>query len=216
MELPRFSQVAEEVSYGFQLIGERKFTEAREHLEKGLRRVETGGFRTEIALFQSTLGFLEKAQGHLKEAWRWYEKAEKTLPDDPALKIIVARFLVEQFAQPEGAIKRAKRVLKLCPANASFLHHAYVTMGLAYLAKGEKKNALEMFDKSMEDDFAGLVSADSIDLHLVEAFVKRDWEMNRCRAFLEKGKRFAETSRNETALKTFDRLLASFEATAAG
>lgn len=214
MEELRFSQVAGEVAEGLRRIGDKKFAEAETLLKAGLARSEPGGFRTELALFQSAFGFLEKARGNMKEAWRWYEKAEKTFPDDPALKIISARFLIEQFAQPDAAIKRAKRVLKLCPQSRPFLHHAYVTLGLAYLAKGGKKQAAEMLDKSMEDDFAGMISPENIDLHLVEAFVKREMEMERCRTFLVKAHRFAETVRDAKMSQTFSNLLAYFDRSA--
>ncbi|MBI4126896.1 MAG: hypothetical protein HY465_05320, partial [Deltaproteobacteria bacterium] len=119
----------------FELMKAKQYAETEKLLVNNLARTED---ETAIALYHSTLGVLFKLQGEYRTAWKHYERAEKLLPKDPALKIISARLLIDQFNEYDQAIKKAKKVLSLIPDNPVFAHQAHITMGLAYVKKGQK------------------------------------------------------------------------------
>ena len=192
----------------FELMNAKQYADAEKLLAGNMARTDDDAA---IALYHSVLGVLFKLQGEYKTAWKHYERAEKLLPDDPALKIISARLLIDQFAEYGAAIKRAKKVLELIPGNPVFAHQAYTTIGLASIRKGDRKKAIEMLSASMGDDFKGFVSAKNIDFELVEALLKRGAGAPACRSFLLKAKAFAEATREPPYIKLLDRMLAAFD-----
>ncbi|HPQ81501.1 MAG TPA: hypothetical protein PLZ86_07235 [bacterium] len=192
----------------FELMNSKQFADAEKLLSGNMSRTDDDAA---IALYHSVLGVLFKLQGEFKTAWKHYERAEKLLPKDPALKIISARLLIDQFAEYGQAIKRAKKVLELIPGNPVFAHQAYTTMGLAHVRKGERKKAVEMLEASCGEDFRGFVSPKNIDFELVEALLRRGWGIPSCRAFLAKAKAFADASGEKPYMNLLDRMIGSFD-----
>lgn len=198
-----------EVCYrAFELIGAKQYADAEKLLSINMARTED---KTAIALYHSVLGVLFKVQGEYKTAWRHYERAEKLMPDDPALKIISARLLIEQFAEYSQAIKRAKKAMDLSPGNPVFTHQGYTTMGLAYCKKGDRKKTLEMLNHSQINDFMDFISAKNIDFELVEAMLRRGWGEENCRAFIVKALEFAKKTKEDQYIRLFGKMLAAFE-----
>lgn len=199
-----------EVCYrAFELISAKQFADAEKLLAGNMARTDDN---VSIALYHSVLGVLYKLQGEFKTAWRHYERAEKLMPDDPALKIISARLLIDQFAEYHQAIKRAKKVLELSKGNPVFMHQAYTTMGLAYCKKGDRKKALEMLTSSIVDDFENFVSAKNIDYELVEAILRRGWGQEICKAYLEKAYAFAKKMKEGPHIALLEKMLGAFDA----
>jgi len=198
-----------EVCYrAFELIAAKQFADAEKLLAGNMSRTDDN---VAIALYHSVLGVLYKIRGEYKTAWRHYDRAEKLMPEDPALKIISARLLLDQFAEYHQAIKRAKKVLDVAGKNPVFVHQAYITMGLAYCKKGDKKKALEMLKCSLVDNFESFISAKNIDFELVEAVLRRGWGEDLCRAFLEKALAFANKTQESQHIKMFQKMIAAFE-----
>ena len=208
-----FQEIQGYIYRAFQLMKQKNFTEAESILKTKLDTLGDGGDKTELALLFSTLGVMEKYRGDQKAAWRHYEKAEKLLPDDPALKIISARLLIDAFAQYDTAIKKTKKILKLAKGIPSFEHQATTTMGLAYLKKGDKKKAVQMLDKAMEDNFQGILSAENIDFNLIETFMHRNIEREKCKAYAQKALALAQKTNEEKPLQFISKFLDSFEVT---
>ena len=193
----------------FELIGVKKFEDAEKLLLSNMSKSDDD---TAIALYHSTLGVLYKVKEDYKTAWKHYQRAEKLLPNDPALKIISARLLIDQFAEYSQAIKKAKKVVKLVPHNPVFLHQAYITIGLAELKKGEKKKAIESLKKSIGDDFHGFITGKNIDLHLVEGILRRGWGKQACFEFLEKALVFVKKIEEEAYIRLFSGMVEAFHA----
>lgn len=192
----------------FELIGAKQYDDAEKLLAGNMSRTDDDA---SIALYHSVMGVLFKVQGEYKTAWRHYQRAEKLLPDDPALKIISARLLINQFAEYGQAIKKAKKVLEIIPNNPVFAHQAYTTMGLAHLKKTEKNKAVEMLVKSAGNDFSGFVSAKNLDFELVEALLKRGWGVLECKDFLKKALEFAKKTGEENYIKLLTKMLTVFD-----
>lgn len=192
----------------FELMGAKQYEDAEKLLSSNMARTDDDA---SVALYHSLLGVLFKLQGEYKTAWKHYQRAEKLLPNDPALKIISARLLIEQFAEYDQAIKKAKKVLEIIPNNPVFAHQAYITMGLSFCKKSEKKKAIEMLEKSVVNNFSGFVSAKNIDFTLIEIFLRKGWGVPICRDFLVKAKAFAEMTSEQVYIGLFDRLLTAFD-----
>ncbi len=193
----------------FQLIAAKQYSDAEKLLANNMARSDDDA---SIALYHSVMGVLFKVQGEYKTAWKHYQRAEKLLPEDPALKIISARLLVDQFAEYGQAIKKSKRVLDLIPKNSVFAHQAYTTMGLAYCKKGDKKKAISMLEKSWMNEFEGFVSGQNIDFELVETLLRRGWGATSCHLFLQKARAFVESTDESNYINLLDRMLMAFKA----
>ena len=192
---------------------EKDYSSAENLLQTGLKKAEQDKDTTQSALFYSTLGVLSKMKGEFKDAWRYYEKAEKLLPDDPSLKIIMAKLLIDRFAQYDTAIKKLKDVLKIAKGCGSFEHQAHATMAMAYLKKGEKKKAVAMLDQAMVDDFENVTSAENLNFEVIEAFIARNFEIERCRKYIEKALDLARQRRETRPVQFLTKLLEGFEVT---
>lgn len=191
----------------FELLKAKQFDDAEKLLLNCLSKATDD---VSSGLFHSTLGVLYKMKGEFKNAWRHYERAEKLIPKDPALKLISARLLIDEFAEFDQAIKKAKKILELIPNNPVFRHQAYVTMGLAYTKKGQKKKAIETIAKAMEGDFEGFVTAKNIDFNLCEAVLKKGWAEDVVREFLVKAHKFAEAHKENDWAETIKRMIEAF------
>jgi tetratricopeptide (TPR) repeat protein len=200
---------ASDVCYrAFELMAAKQYEDAERLIAANMSRCDDDA---SIALYHSVLGVLFKMQGEFKTAWKHYQRAEKLLPDDPALKIISARLLIEQFAEYDQAIKKAKKVLALLPNHPVFVHQACTTMGMALLKKGDRRKAVEMLVRSWGDDFRGFISGKNIDFTLVELLVRRGVGLAECRAFLVKALAFAEATSEESHGRLYRRMLAAFD-----
>lgn len=191
----------------FELLKSKQFDDAEKLLSNCLAKAEDDVSR---GLYHSTLGVLYKMKGEFKNAWRHYERAEKMIPNDPALKLISARLLIDNFSEYDQAIKKAKKVLELIPNNPVFKHQAYITMGLAFAKKGQKKKAIESLAKSMEGDFDNFITTKNIDFNLCETLLKKGWAEKEVKYFLEKAHKFAEDHKELDWAETVKRMIETF------
>lgn len=192
----------------FELMHGKQWDEAEKLLNRNLGEVDDD---VACGLYHSALGVLSKLKRNFKEAWRHYQRAEKLLPEDPALKIIMARLLIDQFSEYDAAIKRCKKVLDLLPHNPVFGHQAYTTMGLAYCRKRNKEKALEALGHSLINGFSDFVTARNIDFHLVEMVLRNGWGVDLCQVFLEKGLEFARNKKEDDFVEAFEKMLTAFK-----
>ncbi len=193
-----------------ELMAAHDFDSAEKELRSGIS--ESGAAQDKVleALFHSTLGILFKLKKDYKEAWRCYERAEKLLPHDPALKLVSARLLVEVFGQCDLAIQKAKKVLKIARNDWTFCHQAQATLGLAYLKKGDRRKAVTALERAMEGDFEGMISAGNIDFKLLEGLIRKNAGLPQCRAYLEKAIAFAQKTGEQRELNIFQQLITLF------
>jgi len=191
----------------FELMQEKQYEDAEKLLSSNMSKVDDN---VAVGLFHSALGVLFKLRGEVKTAWKHYERAEKLIPGDPALKIITARLLIDNFGEYDLAIRKVKKALTTIENNPVFAHQVYTTMGLAYLGKRSKKQAVDMLKKSMDKDFSGFVSAQNIDFSLVEMLLRAGVGIEESKTFLEKARKFAEAQKEETWVELIDRMLSAF------
>jgi len=203
---------SERLYKAFDLMAAKDLEAAEQELNAGLGEAQIKEDHVLAALFYSTLGVLYKIKKEFQKAWKFYEKAEKLLPDDPALKLISARLLIDVFGQYDTAIRRCERVLEISRSDPPFRHQAHVTMGLAFLKKGERSRAVQCLVSSMEDDFAGLISAANIDLKLIEALLRKKAGLDECRTYLQKARDFSASKNEEKYVELMNRLIEAFPA----
>ncbi|MDO8643615.1 MAG: hypothetical protein Q7S00_01430 [bacterium] len=200
-------KVSQEIFKAFSLIKEKKFFEAERLLQDNLQKKDPQKEPVACALLYSTLGFLNRARGEMKAAWRMYEQAEKQMPKDPSLKIIMARFLIEEFSQYGTALKKAKTGLKLAEGIPSLEHQARTVIGLAHLKKGNKKKAVQALKLLLEIGFEEMISAENIDFTLIEALLHRNLERDLCQQYVQKGLEFARGKNEKRAILIMQKLL---------
>jgi len=207
-----YQEVRTEVVESLRLVQERNYGGAEKALQDGIDSGSAQG--EELAVLYSTLGMIQKKQGKLQEAWNSYQLAERTVEDDPVLKVLTSRFLLNELGRYDDAIKRAKLILKTAKDVPSLRHQAYSIIGLAYLRKGQQRKAIEMLDKAMENHFMGMTSADNIDFNLVEALVREQIAVDKCQDYIRAACEFARSKREFKAMTVFQQILDSFEKTA--
>ena len=204
-----FREVRKEVLEALQQAHKRDYETAVKILYAGIESGSAEG--EELAVLYSTLAMIQKKQGKLDQAWTTYQLAEQAAPDDPVLKVITARFLLNERRQYDQAIKRARLILKEAKDVPSLSHQAYTIIGLAYFRKGQQKKALEMLETAMSNNFSGMVSAENIDFNLVEALVREQTALAQCQAYLRAACNLARQQREYKALTVFQKVLDSFE-----
>jgi len=207
-----YQEVRTEVVESLRLVQEHNYGGAEKALQDGIDSGSAEG--EELAVLYSTLGMIQKKQGKLQEAWNSYQLAERTVEDDPVLKVLTSRFLLNELGRYDDAIKRAKLILKTAKDVPSLRHQAYAIIGLAYLRKGQQRKAIEMLDKAMENHFTGMTSADNIDFNLVEGLVREQIAVDKCQDYIRAACEFARSKREFKAMTIFQQILDSFEKTA--
>lgn len=211
MSLGIHEKVGSERLYrAFDLMAAKDLDSAEHELNSGLEEALGKQDNVLSALFYSTLGVLYKIRKDFQKAWKYYEQAEKLLPEDPALKLISARLLIDVFGQYDTAIRRCKKVLEIARSDPPFLHQAHATMGLAQLKTGQRQLAVDNLIASMEGDFEGLMSASNIDMKLVEALLRKKVAIPECFAYLQKALEFAKQTEESKFVDLFSRLIESF------
>lgn len=192
----------------FELMRDRQFDDAEKLLANCLAKTTdpvSGG------LFHSGLGVLEKLRGDYKAALRHYGRAEKLLPEDPSIKLIAARLLIDNYREYDQAIKKCRKAASLVPHHAVVVHHAKTLEGMAWAGKGNRGKAEAMLTESMIGDFQAFVTARNIDFQLVALCVKKQWGLVCCREFLTKARAFAESRHESPWVRTIDKILQAME-----
>ncbi len=196
-----------------ELISHKNYEAAEKEIQCAIQEAEQAKDLLSQALLYSTLGLLFKLKKDFKTAWRHYEKAEKLLPADPALKLISARLLVDVFGQYDTAIRKAEKVLQIASHDGAYAHQAHITKGLAYLKKGDKKKTQQEFVKAMSHDFENVGSAANIDFKLLEGLLKRQLAVEDCYAYLKKALAYAQKKEEEKYVKLIQKMIESFPQT---
>lgn len=179
----------------FELMNQKKLDEAEKVLDHGLQEAESLRDLILTGLYHSAYGVLYKLRKDFRKAWKYYEKAEKLIPEDPALKIISSRLLVEYFGQYDTVIRKMDKVIKMVEGNLPFLHQALCLKGLAFLRKGNKKRAVECLKQSMGKNFEGLESVANLDFKLLQELIKKKGDSTLCRQYLEAAQKLAKKTK---------------------
>ncbi len=196
----------------FELMAHKDFIAAEEELNEGLAEAKFQEDSHLEAVFYSAFGVLAKLKKDYQKAWEYYEAAEKILPEDPSLKLIVARLGLDIFGQTDSVIRRCKKVLEIAAEDFEYGHQAYTIMGIAYLKKGERHEAIQCLIQALgsEGDLMELSSANLIDLKLVEELIKKRVGLDECHHYLAQALHFAKDRQETKHIELYSRLLDAF------
>lgn len=194
----------------FQHFNQGKLEEGFKLLEKSFQEASVFGDPVTLAVHHSVYGVYYKLTKEFRKSWKHYEKAEKLMPEDPSLKLISSRLLLEYFGQNEIVIKKLTKLLENSGLEPSYRHQAFIVMGGAYLKKGLLLKAEGCLQESMKDDFRGLQTAANLDFSLVEAHLKKKQGLEVCKKFLEKAHAFCKKTKEPHYEKIISRLLKLF------
>lgn len=196
----------------FDLLGKRKLEQVEGLILNGIKVTKKNGDTVLQGLFHSAHGIFFKLKKEFRKAWKAYEQAEKLIPDDPSLKIISAQLLLDYFSQYDIVIRKMNQVLRQVNVDFVYVHQANTLQGFAYLKKNRRQEAIDCLKRSVGKGFEGIQSAINIDLRLVEAFMKKKWEVELCRSFFEAARGIAHKTREAPLEKEFAKFLALFPA----
>lgn len=206
------SQDSKNLAKCFSLMHRKKLDDAEKLISQGLKEAEYKRDLNLQGLYWSAFGVLHKLKKDFRKAWKCYDQAEKLIPDDPALKIISSRLLIDYFSQYDTVLKKMEKIEEGCKGNTAFLHQIHALMGLAWLKKGDRKKAAEFLKRSMEGGFKGLESSVNLDLKLLEELMKKKVEPMLCKAYLETALKFAQANKEKVFEKLFKLFLKNFPA----
>lgn len=181
----------------FQLMKRKDYDGAEKRILAGIKKARQAGDETMEGLYLSALGVLYKLKKDFKKSYRFYQQAEKLLPDDGSLKIIAAVLLIEQFGQHDTAVRKLDKVIEQEGSDPAMLHHAKAIQGLAYFRMGKREQAKENMEALLAQDFLSLRSTANLDFKLVELFLKRGFFTDLCRQYLEKALHLAKQKREK-------------------
>lgn len=197
----------------FEWMKKQDYSKAKVALDKGLALAVEQEDKTLEALFYSAFGVLCKLENNPQQAWKFYDKAEKILPENPALKINSAELLIENFAQFQSAFRKMEKILQTTDLDPVYKHQAHTLAGLAQLKKGEIELAVTHFKKSFEDSITDFLSVQQLNLKLLEAFLLKKVQTRACLDFLNKAQALAEKLRDERHIQLFEALIHQFSET---
>ena len=176
----------------FQLMKRQDFAGAENRILAGLKKANKQKDTTLEGLYFSALGILYKLKKDFKKSYKFYQQAERLLPDDNSVKIITAILLIEEFDQFDLAIRKLERVIENEQQDAAMLHHAKAVQGIAYFKKGNKTKAKENFEFLLVQDFKNLRSVSNVDFKLVQLFLTKSFEKSLCSSYLNKALQLAQ------------------------
>lgn len=90
----------------FQWIHAKRYDEAQRKLEDKIKIAQNQNDKDAEGVLLSILGMLFKVKREVKTAYKYYQQAEKCLPDDMSLKMINAKLLVDEFHQYDTALRK--------------------------------------------------------------------------------------------------------------
>jgi tetratricopeptide (TPR) repeat protein len=191
----------------FRLMKQKDFDGALNCLNKGLKKPEVQSDPTLQGLYFSALGVLYKLKSDYKKSYKFYQQAEKLLPDEGSLKIITAHLLIEEFAQYDTAIKKLDKILQMDAGDPAMVHHAKAAQGLAYLGMGKKDRAKAILGELIASDFVPLRSGANLDFKLVAACLQKSLEPLLCRSYLEKALAFVTQKKEAVYMRVIQDLI---------
>lgn len=200
------------VHAAFVELQKKSFDRAEAILNEGIRALQAARDLSDedtalLAVLYSSLGVLYKIKRDFREAWRYYDQAENLLPDNPVLKLISARLLIEVFSQNDIAIRKIKKVEDICLKDPLLSHHMHATYGLAYARQGNKQLTETELNHLLDLGFENMVSAGNLDFKLVEACVRKNWHRASCDSYLARALAFAKKTGEDAYIRLFERLL---------
>ncbi len=187
-------------------IKKKDYDQALVLLNEGISAAQAEANTELVGVYYSLVGVLYKLKRDFREAWRYYDQAEKLLPENPILKLISARLLIEVFSQCDAAIRKVREVEKKGLVDPLMAHHVEATYGLAHAKKGDKGKAGDCLKKLIDAGFDRLLSAANIDFKLVELCVRKSWHKDLCKFYVDQAALFAQKTGETAYVRLFERL----------
>jgi tetratricopeptide (TPR) repeat protein len=195
----------------FRLMKRKDFDGAEARIMAGLKLARQAGQKSLEGVYFSAFGVLYKLKKDYKKSYKYYQLAEKLLPDDHSLKVITAVLLIEEFAQYDTAIRKLAKVIEASANDPAMMHHAKAVQGLAYFLMGKKDQASLCLDFLLTQDFQMLRSAANVDFKMVEVFIKKGFQLEKCKTYLERALQLAKKKNEKVYLAVIETLLEFFD-----
>lgn len=178
----------------FQLMRRKEFDSAENTIKRGMKRAKEKNDTSLEGIYFSALGVLYKLKKDYKKSYKYYQQAEKLLPDDPEVKIISSHLLIDEFKQYETALRKMQKVV-LATTDPAILHHARAIAARASFSMGKKDQAEGYFREMLAEDFSKLRFAANLDFKMIELFVEKKIFIDLCKKYLEAALKLAKSKK---------------------
>lgn len=195
----------------FRLMKAKDFDGAGARLKEGVAKARSQKNTTSEGLYLSAMGVLFKLKRDFKESYKYYQQAERLLPDDNSVKIISATLLIQEFKQHDTAIRKLKKVLESAPGDIAIAHHALALLGVAYLSTAKKPQAKQVLEEILKQDFTKLSSSAYVNYKFPETCVAKNFELELCLEYLRKASSLADLRRESSYKHVISQLIAQIE-----
>lgn len=195
----------------FRLMKTKDFAGAETRLKEGIAKARLQNNPTSEGLYLSAMGVLFKLKRDFKESYKYYQQAERLLPDDNSVKIISATLLIQEFKQHDTAIRKLKKVLESAPGDVAIRHHALALLGIAYLATAKKNQAKEILEEVLRQDFGKLTSSAYVNYKFPEICVAKNFETDLCLEYLRKASALADLRKESGYKHVISQLISQIE-----
>lgn len=195
----------------FRLMKEKNFEGAKIKIEEGIRKAQQNQNVVSEGLYLSAMGVLFKLKKDHKESYKYYQLAERLLPEDHSLKIISSTLLIHEFHQFDTAIRKLKKVLESANVDPVILHQAKALIAMAYFATAKKSLAKEILATMVIEDFSKLRSATHVNYKLPEYFILKNFELDACLAYLRKALALAKDKHEDNYIAVVNELIQQTE-----
>ncbi len=189
------------------LIAKKQYHEAEELLNLGLKKAKEKGSTNEISFYFFSLGHLYTIQKKHSAALNFYEQAYRT-SDDFYTKLNYARLLISIYKNYDLSLKVVRDALNLIPPKHQALNEAHSIIGLCFLQKNDKANAIKAFNDSLSVDFDQFRTSESFDLTLVSELINQKVYNESIDKYLAYILKRATEENNTRLVKTLYQLLA--------
>jgi tetratricopeptide (TPR) repeat protein len=190
----------------FQLIREKKYDDAKALLDEQVAAAVQSSDKNAEGLYESAYGFWWKIKGDFKESLKHYQRAEKCIPSDAALKVIVAVLLMDEFAQYENALMKVRKALKQDGIDLALWHHAKSEETLCLLKLGKKKEANQSFEELVYSDFSKLRTATNLSFRALSEFVQKDINRELSEKFISQAKALCSQTKETVYTEALNRI----------
>lgn len=194
----------------FQLIHNKKFSDAQHLIADQIAEAKLEQNPEKEGIYYTVMGVLLRAQKQIKPAYKFYQKAEKCLPDDFSIKLLNARFLIDEFHQYETALRKLDKILQQVDDDIVLQHQAKALKSIAAFQLGKKKMAEDLLQDLVAEDFTQFKTATNLDFKACEFFLKKNFAKDLCLAYLKKSLDLAKSARETPLVKVLQQLLDIF------
>jgi tetratricopeptide (TPR) repeat protein len=156
------------------LMAQKQWDQAAEILSAEFEQATLHNDSVRKALILSAMALQARARNQPKEAWKYYAKAERCLPADASLKILVAQFLLDIFGQADSCLSKIEPLLVRDDLEPGLRHGIHHLAGRALIKLGQWTAVSRHLELLISDPWNWVQRPEDIQLSLIGELLKKN------------------------------------------